>query len=134
MRPAPGRKTMPRQFSRIYRHLCSAGFQPGVEPASRDDRSTPTSLHTAENRWRPRAQLGVHRRRSGREQLPQNELKNAAIRVILRFLRSVDPNQCLELFGLTARTGAHAYLTSRSEAANQIANASNLEHFLAGQS
>src|SRR5580704_14234306 len=80
------------------------------------------------------ARLGVYSGRFGREQLPQHELQDSTVGIVLRFLRCVDTHQGCELCSLAVRSSTNVYLTSRREVADQITNAGDLENFFASQS
>ena len=77
--------------------------------------------------------LRVYRRRSARQQLPQHELQNSAVGVILRFLWRVDSHQRLELRCLPVRSGTNFHLTSRDEVRNHITNSTDLDDLISGQ-
>ncbi len=64
------------------------------------------------NGSRSRDESGVHRRWFARNQLAQHKLQNAAVGVVLRFLRRVDAHQRIELLGLP-RCGADFHLPAR---------------------
>src|SRR5207249_11267249 len=67
------------------------------------------------------------------QQLAQHELQNAAIRIVLRFLRSIDTNQAVELGRLTILSSANSHLAARSKFVDKLTNTADFEDLIAGQ-
>ena len=67
------------------------------------------------------------------QQLAEHELQNAAIGVVLRLLGSIDTHQTVEFGRLAVVGGANCHLSAGSEFIDQLTNADNFEHLIAGQ-
>src|SRR5258706_2905734 len=67
------------------------------------------------------------------QQLPQHILQNAAVSVVERLLRRIDPDQRVELDCSFLALGSNLHRAPCSEAFHHVADTADLEHFLARQ-
>src|SRR5215831_5992835 len=79
-----------------------------------------------------RKTLCVHWLSLAAQQLPQHILQNAAVGVVLGFLRRIDAQQGFEGDRFFTSGRLHLDLAARGKLLDRLANAADLEDFLAG--
>src|SRR5205814_4954290 len=67
------------------------------------------------------------------QKLAEHELQNAAIGIVLRLLRSIDTDQTAEFDCLAVLRSANRCLAAGSKFIDELTNAANFEHLIAGQ-